>query len=78
MHVFWDVDFARIWIGFGRGFGKPKYSIFAFFSHVFRSKILNAIWKPKYFAPRGGGTPSSDQGGGPDPPTRVFLIYLKY
>ena len=32
MYVFWDFDFGSILGGFGEGLGRPKSSIFAFFS----------------------------------------------
>ena len=35
-HVFGDLDFERILGGFWEGFGKPKSSIFALFSVLFR------------------------------------------
>ena len=39
MYVFWNIDFGRISEGFWKGFGKPKSSIFAFFSSFFRCKF---------------------------------------
>ena len=37
--VFGDLVFGGILEGFGEGFGRPKTSIFAFFSMIFRSKF---------------------------------------
>ena len=45
MYVFWNIDFGRISEGFWKGFGKPKSSIFAFFSMFFRCHFSNAIRK---------------------------------
>ena len=45
MYVFWNIDFGRISEGFWKGFGKPKSSIFAFFSLFFRCKFWSATWK---------------------------------
>ena len=45
--VFWNFDFEGILDRFCEGFGRPKSSIFAFFSMFFRCKILIATWKGK-------------------------------
>ena len=34
-HVFWDIDFDKVWGGFWKGFGRLKALIFAFFSIIF-------------------------------------------
>ena len=46
-HVFWDLDFDRIWGGFWEGFGKPKSSIFDYFSMFFRCHFSSAVRKAK-------------------------------
>ena len=43
-HVFWDIDFKAILDGFWEGFGRPKSSIFVFFSMNF-SKSVSAEQK---------------------------------
>ena len=47
MHVLGDIDFGSIFERFWEGFGRPKSTIFAFFSIFFRCKILGATWKDK-------------------------------
>ena len=46
-NVFWDIDFGWILGGFGEGFGRPKSSIFAFFSMFFRCHFSSAVRKAK-------------------------------
>ena len=46
-HVFWDIDFEGILRGFWEGFGRPKSSIFTFFSMFFRCKFRSAFLKAK-------------------------------
>ena len=36
---FWTFDLNGFWGGFGKGFGRPKSSIFALFSMFFRSRF---------------------------------------
>ena len=36
---FWTFDLKGFWEGFGKGFGRPKSWIFAFFSMFFRSRF---------------------------------------
>ena len=78
-HVFWDVDFERILEVFWKGFGRPKSSIFAFFSMFFRCDFSSAVREPKivptWLAPVGVGTLAREKCSEPDPPTRVYLIY---
>ena len=38
-HVCWDIVFGGVLEGFWEGFGRPKSSIFAFFSMIFRSQF---------------------------------------
>ncbi len=60
LHVFWEYDFRRILGGFWEGFGKPRTSIFALFSMIFRSKIWKTFWKAKKSKKRASGRgPSS-------------------
>ena len=46
-HIFWDVDFEGILDSFWEGFGRPKSSIFAFFSMFFRCHFSSAVGKAK-------------------------------
>ena len=47
LHIFWDLDFEWILGGFWEGFGRPKSSIFAFFSMFFRCHFSSAVGKAK-------------------------------
>ena len=48
---FEDIDFGRILGGFGEGFGRPKSSIFAFFSMFFRSRFGSVFRMAKKSSP---------------------------
>ena len=46
-HVFWNIDFGWIFSGFWEGFGRPKSTIFEFFSLFFRSHFWSTLGNNK-------------------------------
>jgi len=59
IECFRGLDFEGLGGGFGQGLGRPKTSIFALFSMIFRSKFWKTFWKGKKTKKRAsaGGPP---------------------